>query len=410
MADLLTQSSLEVAHSILDRVPLIDGHNDWPHLIRGYYDNRLDARFDRDRDLDGHVDIKRLRSGQYGGLFMSAYVDCPIHEESFRDEDYILSMRDTLQQIDLIYRLVNLYADDLYIARSSSDVTNVFSASKIAIIISIEGLHQIGNSKSVLRNYHRLGVRCATLAHSQHNMYADSERGKPMHNGLSQEGELILREMNRIMIMIDLSHALHEVMHQVLDLSVAPVVFTHSSCFALVASSRNVPDDVLDKLKLNCGIVMIRLIPQLTHKDTSRAHINHVVDHIIHVGDRIGFNHVGIGSDYDGMEKGVIEAEEAGKLPQLVACMISRSISIENVEKIIGNNVLRVMSEVEAVAERLLTEQAQEYNIQQLWNKDFRDWVRNEYPSAEQDTDTVRSTSLERHNQLPSISASEYKC
>ncbi|KAF2877967.1 membrane dipeptidase-domain-containing protein [Massariosphaeria phaeospora] len=185
--------------------------------------------------------------------------------------------------------------------------------------------------------------------------------------------------------MIDLSHTSHKVMHEVLDLSVAPVLYTHSSCFALVPSARNVPDEVIEKVKHNGGLIMISLVPHLTHTNSSKANAHHVVDHMEHVADRIGFNHVGIGSDYDGMENGVVEVEDVSKLPNLVACMISRGMSEENVGKILGGNLIRVMEGVEVAAEQLRAESVLEDTVKPLWDEQFRDWVRSLYPNAEKD-------------------------
>ncbi|KAJ6101990.1 hypothetical protein N7486_004417 [Penicillium sp. IBT 16267x] len=276
---------MEEALEILQSVPLIDGHNDWPHLIRGFYDNRLDERFGTENDLVGHVDLKRLKIGKSGGAFWSVYVDCPESDDFTSDAEHFEVLRDTLQQIDLVHRLVDLYSESMGLVDKAVDVMRLFKEGKFAALIGVEGLHQIANSSSVLRLYHRLGVRYATLAHNKNNLYADSATASsPAHQGLSDQGKKVVREMNRIGMTIDLSHTSEAVMHQVLDISEAPVIFSHSSVAAIVPHSRNVPDTILKKLRLNNGVIMITFIPSLAHTDASNSTMDHVIDHIMHVG------------------------------------------------------------------------------------------------------------------------------
>lgn len=206
--------TMEEALDIMACVPLIDGHNDFPHLIRAFYDSKLDDRFERNKHLAGHVDLQRLLRGRSGGIFWSTYVDCPT-EDDFSDSTHFEPLRDTLQQIDLVHRLVELYEDKLAVAYQADDIMRIFSQGKVASLIGVEGLHQIGNSTSVLRMYHKLGVRYVTLAHNKNNRYADSavstsisdQQGfadtpktarEPAHGGLSREGRAIVKEMNRI--------------------------------------------------------------------------------------------------------------------------------------------------------------------------------------------------------------------
>lgn len=172
-------------------------------------------------------------------------------------------------------------------------------------------------------------------------------------------------------------------MISVLETSVAPVAFTHSSCFALVNNARNVPDAVLDKLKENRGIIMISLIPPLTHSDAAKANVDHVVDHICYVANRIGFDHIGLGSDYDGMVIAVSGVEDISKWPNLVARMLARGIAREDVEKVIGLNIIRVLKDVEEVSKSARTWSVLEDDVKQLWDEDFRAFVRKEYPDAE---------------------------
>ncbi|KAF2815499.1 uncharacterized protein BDZ99DRAFT_197355 [Mytilinidion resinicola] len=376
---------MEEALDIMANVPLIDGHNDFPHLVRAYYDSRLDDRFEPGKELAGHVDIKRLVEGRGGGVFWSAYIDCPKLDD-FTDAAHFEPLRDTLQQIDLIHRLIDLYSNKLALASRADDLLRIFKEGKVASMIGVEGLHQIGNSASVLRMYHKLGVRYVTLAHNKNNMYADSAVAKrPAHSGLSEEGKAMVKEMNRIGMMIDLSHVSDATMMAALDHSRAPVAFTHSSCYSLVNHARNVPDNVLDRLKENNGIIMISLIPPFTHKDGAAANVDHVVDHIVHVAERIGFDHIGLGSDFDGMTKAVNGVEDVSKWPNLVAKMLSRGIARENVEKVLGLNVVRVLNDIESVSRSSKDWPVLEDKVEQLWDEDFRAFVRKAYPNAERD-------------------------
>lgn len=318
-------------------------------------------------------------------MFWSTYIDCPT-EDDFSDSTHFEPLRDTLQQIDLVHRLVELYEDKLAIAYQADDIIRIFSRGKVASLIGVEGLHQIGNSASILRMYHKLGVRYVTLAHNKNNRYADSATAKePAHGGLSPAGKAMIKEMNRIGMIIDLSHASEATMISTLENSAAPVAFTHSSCYALVKNPRNVPEVVLDKLKENNGIIMISLIPPFTHSDTAVADVDNVVDHILHAAEKIGFDHIGLGSDYDGMFKAVNGAEDVSQWPNLVAKMLSRGITKKDVEKVIGLNIIRVLKEVEEVARNAKGWPVLEDEVKQLWSENFRAFVRKEYPQAERD-------------------------
>ncbi|OKL56653.1 hypothetical protein UA08_08298 [Talaromyces atroroseus] len=387
-----TMDHMQDALEILKSVPLIDGHNDWPHLIRGFYDNRLDERFDSGRSLVGHVDLERLRKGMSGGAFWSVYVDCPATDDFADDASHFEALRDTLQQIDLVYRLVDLYADSMGIIEKSSDIMPLFQSRKFVSLIGVEGLHQIANSPSVLRLYHRLGVRYITLAHTKNNLYADSATSSfPVHGGLSEKGIAIVREMNRVGLIIDLSHTSEAVMQQVLDLSEAPVVFSHSAVASIVPHVRNVSDEILHKLKTNNGVIMITFIPSLIHVDASKASIDHIVDHIMYVGGLIGYDHIGLGSDYDGMFSAVKGVEDVAQYPFLVAQMLERGIARSDIEKVLGHNVIRVLKDVEAQAmickarDPVLQE-----GVKQLWNDNFRAMVEQTYPRAEKSLSTKR--------------------
>ncbi|KAF4761413.1 hypothetical protein HAV15_006678 [Penicillium sp. str.  len=379
---------IEQALEILGSVPLIDGHNDWPHLIRGFYDNKLDRRFQRESNLAGHVDIKRLKEGRSGGAFWSVYIDCPDSDDFTDDAIHFEALRDTIQQIDLVHRLLELYPDDMGLIEDSSDIMRLFKASKFSSLIGVEGLHQIANSVSVLRMYYKLGVRYVTLAHNKNNIYADSATSSsPAHGGLSAQGIDMIREMNRIGMIIDLSHTSEAVMHQVLESSKAPVIFSHSAIASIVPHVRNVSDAVLKKLQANNGVIMVTFIPSLIHTKASEASIDHIIDHIIYAGDLIGYNHIGLGSDYDGMFSAVKGVDDVSLYPDLVAKMLERGISRPDVEMVVGLNIIRVLEEVEARATKLKSQSAvMEDEVKQLWNDNFRATVESVYPHAEKGT------------------------
>ncbi|EPE30771.1 Metallo-dependent hydrolase [Glarea lozoyensis ATCC 20868] len=377
------KTHLTQANEILERVPLIDGHNDWPNFVYGYYSNKLDHRFEEQKDLAGHVDIKRLRKGKCGGVFWSAYVDCPSRENDFGDANHHEAIRETYQQIDLIHRLVELYSHSLELVSRASDIVDIFKRGKIASMIGVEGLHQIGNQASNLRNYHRLGVKYVTLTHNSHNLYADCAIKTSVHDGLSEEGKRMILEMNRVGLLIDLSHASDLVALQTMEITKAPVAFTHSSCAALVPHPRCANDASLEQLKENRGIIMISFIPAHNNCDPSSASISDVVDHILHVADQIGFDHIGIGSDFDGMERSVKGLEDVSKFPDLVACMLQRGIDHENIELILCWNIVRVLKEVEYSAARLASEPVLEDEVKSLWNMEFKNMVGSLFPGTE---------------------------
>jgi membrane dipeptidase len=252
---------------------------------------------------------------------------------------------------------------------TADDVWSNFEKSDtISSLMGIEGLHQIGNSASILRMYHRLGVRYATLTHFCHNRYADSASPKdPLHNGLSPEGEAMVREMNRLGIIVDLAHTSHITMLDTLQVSSAPVIFSHSSTFALCPHPRNVPDDVLIELKKNGGVIMITFVPEyICCGDERNATLSDVADHIEHVGSLIGYEHVGLGSDFDGMPAGIKQLEDVSKYPELIEELLRRGISAPDLGGVVGNNVLRVLKAVELEAERQHDVKPLQDNIEDL--------------------------------------------
>jgi membrane dipeptidase len=238
---------------------------------------------------------------------------------------------------------------------SSKDVwANFRQSTTISSLIGIEGLHQIGNSASILRLYHQLGVRYATLTHTCHNRYADSEEpSHPLHHGLSPEGEDIVREMNRLGMMIDLSHTSEDTMRTALNVSTAPLIFSHSNAFAICNHTRNVPDDILLQLRDNDGVVMVTFYPDFVRCDEPRkATLVDVADHILYIGQLIGYRHVGIGSDFDGMQRAPIGLEDVSRYPALIKHLRRRGVADRDLAGIVGGNVLRVLEAAEREAQR----------------------------------------------------------
>lgn len=269
------------------------------------------------------------------------------------DEAYFGALRDTLQQIDLVHRLVNAHPNRLVLADSAADVWREFGeSSRISSFLGIEGLHQIANSASVLRLYHRLGVRYATLTHECHNAYADSASPTlPLHHGLSESGKTLIREMNRLGMAVDLAHVSHETMRQALAVSIAPVIFSHSSAYAVCPHERNVPDDVLHMLRDNRGIIMITFYPEYSRcGNPAAANLTDIADHIQYVGELIGYRYIGLGSDFDGMPAGPHGLDDVSKYPDLIAELLRRGVGVGDLAGVIGGNILRVMEEVELVA------------------------------------------------------------
>ncbi|KAL7271021.1 hypothetical protein RUND412_006249 [Rhizina undulata] len=351
---------------ILAKTPLIDGHNDLPIAIRMAYQNRIyEDNFTFESGFEqGHTDIPRLQKGLVGGIFWSVYMPCPVDDTDFSDAAYYQLIHDTFQQIDVVHRLVSRYSSHLSFAASASAAVEAHSAGKVASIIGVEGLHQIGNSPAVLRHYFDLGVRYITLTHVCNNKYADGALAPSgaKWGGLSKDGEKLVREMNRLGMIVDLSHVTAETMRSVLKEGVvrAPVMFSHSSAYSICPHPRNVPDDVLHSVKENGGVVMVNFYNYFVHcgegKDPKDATLAHVADHIEHIARLIGWEHVGIGSDYDGIEVTPKGLEDVSKFPDLFAELLRRGATDRQLAALAGGNVLRVWDEVERVAERMQAE------------------------------------------------------
>jgi membrane dipeptidase len=279
------------------------------------------------------------------------------------------AVRATMEQIDIVYQIVDRYPDTFEIARTASDVERIFRSGKIASLIGMEGGHCIDNSLGALRMFYKLGARYMTLTHSANTPWADSATDKPEHHGLTPFGEEVVREMNRLGMLVDLSHTSPETMHAALRVTQAPVIFSHSSARALNDHPRNVPDDVLAKMPANGGVVMVTFVPafispqvreydelppaEKQRQPAPRATMAQVADHIDHIRKVAGINHIGIGSDFDGITTVPQNLEDVSKYPVLVAELLRRGYTKDDLKKILGQNVLRVMRQAEQVAARL---------------------------------------------------------
>ena len=379
----------ERAVRILEQVPLIDGHNDIPWQYNRRVDHRLSAidfMDTSDQDPPMHTDIRRLREGRVGGQFWSVYV-VPGQPESE-------AVQETLEQIDFVHRMIEAFPEHLELALTADDVERVFAEGKVASLIGMEGGHSIGNSLKALRQFYSLGARYLTLTHSRTLDWADSATDRARHGGLSPFGEEVVREMNRLGMIVDLSHTSADAMRDAIRVSEAPVIFSHSSARGVSDHPRNVPDDVLDSLRENRGVVMVTIVPSFVSEELRQfyaeesaeqtrlealysdrpekvseemaawretnpqpeATLVQVADHIDYIRDRIGTEYIGIGGDYDGISTTPVGLEDVTTYPDLFAELVRRGYSERELKQIAGENILRVMREVEQVADRLQQE------------------------------------------------------
>ena len=262
------------------------------------------------------------------------------------------AIRATFEQIDIVHRMVQKYPDTFELATTAADVERIFKSGRIASLIGMEGGHSIDNSLSVLRMFHAAGARYLTLTHSANVAWADSGTDKPAANGLTRFGEEVVHEMNRLGMLVDLSHTSPDAMADAIRVSEAPVIFSHSDARALNDHGRNVPDDILRQLQKNGGIVMVTFVPAFLTKD-GKATLTHVADHMDHVRQVAGPDHVGIGGDFDGIEQVPAGLENVSTYPALTAELLRRGWPDNDVRKALGQNILRVMRQAEAVAARL---------------------------------------------------------
>ncbi|EFX05015.1 dipeptidyl aminopeptidase [Grosmannia clavigera kw1407] len=339
---------------ILSTTPLIDGHNDLPYLFRLQLDNKIyDQEFSFQTGLGSHTDLKRMREGRVGGQFWSTFIDCP---DIVHMDDPNHAVRDTLEQIDVAKRLI-AEVPDLEFCDNSKCARRAFKQGKIPSMLGAEGLHQVGSALAVIRQFHSLGLRYITLTHNCDNAFATAattvtETGKD--SGLSEFGVEAIKEMNRLGIMVDLAHVSHRTMLEALDVTRAPVILSHTGCHALAKSNRNVPDSVLRRLPSNGGVAMIYFVRKfIKPDDPDKASVDDVVDHILHVVKVAGWDHVGIGGDFDGTGYVVHGLEDVSKYPRLIEALLRRGATDEQVKKLAGENILRVWRQNEIVSETM---------------------------------------------------------
>ena len=370
------------AGAILKETPLVDGHNDYAWAVREKAGGDLDKLDISMPQPSLHTDIPRLRAGRLGGQFWSVYVPAELAGET--------AVTATLEQIDTVHRMVRKWPETFELALTAGDVERIFKSGKIASLIGMEGGHSIGGSLGALRMFHRLGARYMTLTHSANTPWADSATDTPEHHGLTAFGEEVVRKMNRLGMLVDLSHTSPDTMQDALMVTAAPVIFSHSSARALCDVPRNVPDTVLQMLPGNGGIVMVTFVPSFIAPEAAvhsnrataerdrlrvlhpndpkavstgmdewrkknpepKATLAQVVDHIDHIRKVAGIDHIGIGGDFDGITSTPVGLEDVSTYPALVAELLRRGYSETDVKKIAGLNILRVMRAAEQAAGR----------------------------------------------------------
>lgn len=350
---------LEIARRVLSSVPLFDGHNDLPWAIRNA-NPPMDVRaYDIANPTQGHTDLARLRAGGVGAQFWSVYVPSSVMLDGG-------GARMQLEQIDIAYQLLADHREDLGLALTAAEVMDQFNKGKVASLLGMEGGHAIENSLGTLRAFYQLGVRYMTLTHSANIDWADSCCGLPELGGLSAFGEEVVREMNWLGMLVDISHVSPASMHDALDVAEAPVIFSHSSARAITDHPRNVPDDVLRRLPDNGGVVMVTFVESFVNQEVAdysgppesrpRATMADVVAHIEHVRAVAGIEHVAIGGDYDGIDRGPLGLEDVSTYPALFAELSRRGWTESELRALAADNLLRVMRAAEATARRLQAE------------------------------------------------------
>jgi membrane dipeptidase len=338
---------LDRAIALLEANPLIDGHNDLPYQFQIQLQNRIYATDLTQPQPRFQTDIPRLREGRVGGQFWSVYVGCRSPYTDWADD-----VRTTLDQIDVTRRLVALYPEHFELALTAADIRRAFAAGRVASLLGVEGGHSIDTSLATLRMMYELGVRYMTLTHSCHTSWADSCSPAPLHGGLTPFGREVIAEMNRLGMLVDLSHVSPDTMRDVLSVTQAPVIFSHSSALALCSNARNVPDDVLARVRDNKGVVMVNFYTGFVCCQ-ARCNLTDVADHIQYIASVAGYDHVGIGADYDGVTGLPSGLEDVSTYPYLFAELLRRGVDEADLVKLAGANLLRVLEATEAVARTL---------------------------------------------------------
>jgi len=377
---------LDRARALHKQSPLIDGHNDYPWALRENAQRDLDKLDITRAQPSIMTDIPRLKAGGVGGQFWSVYTPAELQGQG--------AVTATLEQIDIVHRMMKKYPETFELALTADDVDKIFKKGKIASLIGMEGGHSIDNSLANLRMFYRLGARYMTITHAKNIPWADSATDTPVLNGLSPFGEQVIREMNWLGMLVDLSHVSPDTMSDAIAVSAAPVIFSHSSARALNDVPRNVPDNVLQMLPKNGGVVMVTFVPgflspkvtawnKLQTDETSRllqqfpsdeaarksgletwtkanpaprATVADAADHIDHIRKVAGIDHIGIGGDFDGITQVPQGLEDVSTYPALTAELLKRGYKDDEVKKILGLNVLRVLRAAEKVSQKLQAE------------------------------------------------------
>ncbi len=376
---------LAEVRKILRESPLIDGHNDVPWQYRSKHSNDFSA-IDLTADTTKlnppmATDIPRLRAGGVGGQFWSVYIPATLEGAE--------AVKAVLEQIDVVHHMVSRYTDTFQLALTSGDVERIHKKGKIASLIGMEGGHSIANSLAILRMTYALGARYMTLTHTKNIDWADAAGQKPEHHGLAPFGEQVVLEMNRLGMLVDLSHVSDDTMRDALQVSKAPIIFSHSSARALCDHPRNVPDDILKMTAAKGGVVMVCFLPGYTteserryfvsqsdeedrlkrqfpgddkkiqegitewkkaHTEPHQATIADVANHIDHIRKVAGVDSIGLGSDFDGFTGGIPGLDDVSDYPALLVELLRRGYSKTEIKKIAGLNVLRVLREAEKVS------------------------------------------------------------
>jgi membrane dipeptidase len=381
-ADRTEDDALAHARKLLQSTILIDGHNDLPWEIRTNRTHPFDVEaYDLRGTVSGQTDLARLKAGGIGAQFWSVYVPGELPGAFARTQ---------LEQIDIAKRVIARYPDRLRYATSAADIRSAKREGKIASLLGMEGGHAIENSLGVLRTYYDLGARYMTLTHNVHTEWADSAALPPVHGGLTEFGESVVLEMNRLGMLVDLSHVADGTMDDALRVSKAPVIFSHSSARAVCNVPRNVPDPILKRMKANGGVVMVTFVDSFIDPEIARVesaareeakrrtqgitdaaertrieteiaskmvrpttNIARVVDHIEHIRDVAGIEHVGIGGDFDGNDKWPEGLSDVSMYPNLFAELIRRGWSDRDLKLLAGENILRAFENAERVAKQL---------------------------------------------------------
>jgi len=367
----MPQPTSQLAIACHQTYPLFDGHNDLPHALRKGFNLKLEA-VDLTQNQKGnvfegilhktlHTDLPRLRAGGAGAQFWSVYVPTFVKGAD--------AVQRTLEQVDVVHRLCEKYPDTLEFAWNAADVKRIFAAGKIASLCGAEGGHQINDSLGVLRMLHRIGVRYMTLTHNggpdwaaaavaESGSFEEESPAAPCI-GLTRFGCEVVREMNRVGMLVDLSHVHADCMRRAIEVSVAPVIFSHSCTRALCSHPRNVPDDVLVSLKSNGGVCMVTYVTKFvagerwTKGPKQAAALSDVADHIDHIKAIVGIDYVGLGGDFDGATSLSIGLEDVSTVPALTEELLKRRYSEDEVGKVLGLNIIRVMEKCEKVASEL---------------------------------------------------------